>query len=306
MATRLLNGSEQLSRRTLPTLKDPGFNWQGWLSAGLSLALLVVITWKIKDFGFTNAFNTLPASSIFWLAFAAYYLALPSSEWLIFRRLWGLPAAGFAALLRKLVSNEVLLGYSGETIFYAWARRHAQLVTAPFGAIKDVSVLSALAGNLVTLVMLIAAWPLIGAIAPNIYGQSLLLSLGLIMGMSVVILLFRRRVFSLPSPELRAIFGVHIIRLFITTLLSGVMWHAALPLVPLTWLLLLATLQLLVTRLPLIPNKDLVFASLAIFLIGHDGAVTTLIAMIAATILATHLIVGAALLAGDAIEATNG
>jgi hypothetical protein len=65
-------------------------------------------------------------------------------------------------------------------------------------------------------------------------------------------------------------------------------------------------LQLLVTRLPLVPNKDMVFASLAIFLIGNDGEVAALIAMIATAILATHLIIGAALLLRDAVKATNG
>src|SRR3546814_5355045 len=77
------------------------------------------------------------------------------------------------------------------------------------------------------------------------------------------------------------IFGVHIGRLMLTTLLSGVMWHSALPAVSMGWLLILATLQLLVTRLPFVPNKDLVFASVALFLIGHDGAIGPLIAMIA-------------------------
>ena len=71
--------------------------------------------------------------------------------------------------------------------------------------------------------------------------------------------------------------------LLATTFLSGLMWHVALPQVPLVWLVLLATLQLLVTRLPFVPNKDLVFASLAIFLIGNDSEVATLIANVGVT-----------------------
>jgi hypothetical protein len=306
MATRLMSENECVALPSLPSLQASRFNWQGWLSGGLSLAFLVTIMWKVKDFGFISALHTLPPKPGFWLAFAAYYLALPSSEWLIFHRLWGLPAAGFAALLRKLVSNEVLLGYSGEAYFYTWARRHARLVTAPFGAIKDVSILSALAGNVVTLFMLVVAWPLVGAVAPQFHGRTVFLSAGVMIGLSMIILLFKNRIFSLPTPELRAIFAVHIARLVCTTILSGVMWHSALPHVPLVWLLLLATLQLLVTRLPLVPNKDMVFASLAIFLIGNDGAVGTLMAMIATAILATHLIIGAALLLRDGLEVTNG
>jgi hypothetical protein len=306
MATRPMREFDALPIPSLQSLDVRRFNLQAWVSGGLSLAFLIVIVWKIRDFGFISALETLPASPMFWCAFAGYYLALPSSEWLIFRRLWNLPVAGFAALLRKMVSNEVLLGYSGEAYFYIWARRHAHLVTAPFGAIKDVSILSALAGNIVTLVMLVVAWPLVGTVVPQFHGRTVLLSAGVMIGLSMVILLFKGRIFSLKAPELKAIFGVHIVRLLITTILSGVMWHTALPDVPLVWLVLLATLQLLVTRLPFVPNKELVFASFAIFLIGNDGTVATLIAVIATTILATHLVIGAGLLLRDAVEATNG
>ncbi len=305
MATRPVSERDRLALPSLPSLQPRRVGWHGWLSSGLSLAFLVTILWKIIGFGFASALHTLPLKPSFWLAFTGYYLALPSSEWLIFRRLWGLPPAGFAALLRKLVSNEVLLGYSGEAYFYAWTRRHTRLVTAPFGAIKDVSILSALAGNVITLLMLGVAWPLVGTVAPQFHGRTVFLSAGVMIGLSMIILLFKSRIFSLPTHELRAIFGVHLARLIATTFLSGVMWHAALPEIPLVLLVLLATLQLLVTRLPFVPNKEMVFASLAIFLIGNDGAVATLIAMIATAILATHLLVGAALLLRDTVEAAS-
>jgi hypothetical protein len=306
MATRPLNEIDSFLLPMLPELEVRRFNWQAWLSGLLSLGFVVTIIWKIKDFGFAEAINTLPASPVFWFAFAGYYLALPSSEWLIFRRLWRLPASGFIALLRKMVSNEVLLGYSGEAYFYTWARKHAELVTAPFGAIKDVSILSALAGNLITLVMMVAAWPLVGTVAPQFHARAVLLSAALIIGMSMIVLLFRSRIFSLQKPQLKGIFGVHIVRLVVTTILSGIMWHAALPDISLVWLILLATLQLLVTRLPFVPNKELVFASLAIFLIGNDGTVATLIAVIASCILATHLVVGGVLMCADLIKVAKG
>ena len=306
MVTRPVNEMERFALPMVLELEVKRFNWQGWLSAILSLALAIIVVWKINDFGFGNAFDTLPASMVFWLAFAGYYLALPSSEWMIFRRLWDLPAAGFIALLRKMVSNEVLLGYSGEAYFYTWARKHADLVTAPFGAIKDVSILSALAGNMITLAMMVAAWPLVGTIAPQFHPRAVLLSAGMIIAISMTVLMFRSRIFSLQRSELKAIFGVHIVRLIVTTMLSGVMWHAALPDISLVWLVLLATLQLLVTRLPFVPNKELVFASLAIFLIGNDGTVAALIAMIASCILMTHLLLGSALMGADLLKVAKG
>lgn len=306
MASSPLAESVELAVPHLPSLEMDQRNWQRWLSAAITIALFFAILLKLRNFGFSNAVGTLPAKPLFWLAFAAYYLALPFSDWLIFRRLWKIPRGGFAALLRKLVSNEVLFGYSGEVYFYSWARRHAPIIGAPFGAIKDVSILSAIAGNLITLAMLGLAWPLVGTIAPQFHGRTVFASAALIIAMSMIVFLFKNRIFSLPSSALRRIFAVHVARLIATTFLSGLMWHVALPQVPLVWLVLLATLQLLVTRLPFVPNKDLVFASLAIFLIGHDSEVATLIAMISASILAVHLILGGLLIAADAVGLHEG
>jgi len=301
-----MHEGDQFSVPSLPALIDKRLNWQGWLSGLLSLAFVCTIIWKIQDFGFAKSLKTLPTNLTFWLAFAGYYLALPSSEWLIFRRLWKIPFAGFVALLRKMVSNEVLLGYSGEVYFYTWARARTQLTTAPFGAIKDVSILSALAGNVITLLMLVLAWPLVETVAPQVHAKTVLLSAAAMLGVSMLVLLFRSRVFSLQNAQLRGIFAIHILRLVVTTILSGVMWHAALPDVSLAWLILLATLQLLVTRLPFVTNKELVFASLAIFLIGNDGTVATLIAVIASCILATHLLLGAILTCGEFVKVAKG
>jgi hypothetical protein len=302
MASRSITATASTAAPPLQSLIPQERNWQRRLSGAISLALFATILWKLRDFGFRAAIETLPEKPLFWIAFTGYYLALPSSEWLIFRRLWNLPAAGFAALLRKLVSNEVLFGYSGEVYFYAWARRHARLVAAPFGAIKDVSVLSALAGNLITLVMVGFAWPLVGKVAPQFHPHAVFLSAAAIIAMSMALLAFKSRIFSLGWTDLRMIFGVHMVRLLATTWLSGVMWHTALPEVPLVWLLVLATLQLLVTRLPFVPNKDMVFASLAIFMIGHDSQVAALIAIIAGLILAVHLTIGGLLVLADLFE----
>ena len=76
-------------------------------------------------------------------------------------------------------------------------------------------------------------------------------------------------------------------------------WHLALPGVALQWWLLLATLRMLLSRLPLLPNKDIVFAGLAVFLIGHDAEIGALMTLMASLILCTHLFMGLGLVASD-------
>jgi hypothetical protein len=77
--------------------------------------------------------------------------------------------------------------------------------------------------------------------------------------------------------------------------LTAWMWHEVLPTVAMSWWLLLAVLRQLLSRLPLLPNKDLVFAGLAVFLIGRDVELAALMAMMASLLLAAHIFVGAVL-----------
>lgn len=287
----------------LPALAIPGASWQRWLAILLSAALLTATLVRLHHLGLAGIRAALPSAPLFWLALAGHYLALPASEWVIFRSLWKLPAvAGLAALLRKLVSNELLLGYSGELSFYAWARRRAGLTAAPFGAIKDVSILSALAGNVVTLAMLCAAWPFRALLGLGHVPGSVAASLGLLLTVSAALLLAGRHIFSLAGTALRRILAVHVARIVAMVLLSGVLWHAALPGEPLALWLLLAALQLVVTRLPFVPNKDLVFATCAAALLGGQPHVAALLALVAVLVTCAHVVVGGLLASVDLLE----
>jgi len=261
----------------------------------VSLFILAAVAYQLRKFDFTHFVAPLPVSLGFWLAFVLYFLAGPASEWIIFRRLWNLPVEGFFALLRKLVSNTILLGYLGEVYFYAWARRNAHITAAPFGAIKDVSILSALTGNLVTLAMVAISVPLFRSLHLGLDGEAFVLSTIFVTFVSLAALLLRKRLFTLPRRELWIITGIHFGRIIGTILLAAVMWHILLPTVALSWWLLLGTLRQLVSRLPFLPNKDVVFAGLAVFFVGNDASIASAMALMAGLILAATLLLGAVL-----------
>lgn len=267
--------------------------WAGWLSAAISVAMLGAVLVELRRLEFGQVVELVPAHPGFWALFALYYLALPLSEWLIYRRLWPIAfVSGMAALLRKLVSNELLLGYLGEAQFYGWARRHLKMETAPFGAIKDVTILSALTGNVMTLIMLAVTWPLVSSGQIGMEMRSAFLSLGVVLVTSFLILMFRQRLFSLPKRELWFIAVVHVLRILAVLACSAVMWHLVLPDVSVDLWIVLATLRMLLSRLPLLPNKDVVFAGLAVFLLGHEVQVAGLMTLMAAMLLIAHLAVG--------------
>ena len=275
----------------LQPLNSPQRQWPKYLSAAVSLLLLGSISNELFKGGLTALGSAIPRSLGFYLCFAAVYMVQPVADYIIFRKLWQMPFSGMRPILRKFVANEVLLGYSGEAYFYAWARERLQFVTAPFAAIKDVSILSAVVGNLLTLLLLIVATPFAFAIIPQNMVWPIASSAGVIIAMSLAILLFKGRLFSIASFELRWVAAVHVVRTSAYTLLLALSWHFALPHVPLTIWLLLITGRQLVSRLPLVPNKDLVFAGLALLLIGGDNQVAQLMSFTVALTLLFHALV---------------
>lgn len=290
---------------TLPTpsltldpapLVKTGRNWTAWAGGAFSVAILAAALWQWSSFDIAGLWKMVPTALAFWPLFVIYYLAGPFFEWLIFRRLWNIPWTGMLPTMRKQVSNELLFGYSGEVYFYAWARRHAKIEGSPFGAVKDTTILSAMVGNVVTLVMVVIAAPLfqpmLAAFSLGLDAQTLAISIGFVLATSLAILAFRRRLFSLPRKELAIISAIHLARIVVTVGLTAWLWHIALPAVALSWWLLLSTWRQLIARLPFIPNKDVVFAALAAFLVGQDREIAELMAMMAALILAAHLAVG--------------
>jgi hypothetical protein len=285
-----------------PPLKVSNRHWTRYVGSAISLLVLAAVLFQLRFLNLTQLWHLLPTSIAFWTAFIVAYMITPISDWLIFRRLWHLPFNGIAALMRKMVSNDLLLNYIGEVYFYTWARRNAAITAAPFGAIKDVSILSALAGNVVTLILVLLCWPWFGFLHRNVEGNSIEYSILFVLSLSLVITLFRNRLFSLPTRDLWITTGIHMIRIFVSLILTAYMWNCLMPDLDLVWLLLLSTLRLLLSRLPFVPNKDLTFAALAAFFVGHDNIVVTVMALMATISFAAHLLVGAVLGAVDLVK----
>lgn len=263
--------------------------WPMLIGGALMVLMVVGLARQLLGSGLAGLGRAVPDSPWFYLAFAGMYLVVPAMDYVIFRRLWGIPAAGFAALMKKRISNDALMGYSGEAYFYAWARSHARMVAAPFGAVKDVTILSGIAGNAITVFLVAVALPFgHGLLSPDML-RMVEGSAAVSLAAALVFVLFSKRIFSLPGRQLRWIFWMHIIRLVAESVLLALAWNAGLPGVPVAVWLFLSAGRLLVSRLPMVPNKDLLFANFAIVLIGQDKALSNLIAFTAAVTLLVHV-----------------
>lgn len=270
--------------------------WPMVVGGIITLVMIGLLGKQLLDAGLTGLSAALPRNPLFYFFFTLYYFSPVVGDYAIFRRLWRIPAAGFAALIRKRVASD-MIGYSGEAYFYTWARQRSTMIAAPFGAVKDVSILSAIAGSAVTLTVLVLALPFaigwLDAGELHYVGWSAVV----IFAMSLPFLIFSKRVFSLDRRTLWWIFAVHCLRVTGGAVLVAITWHFGLPGIALTTWLLLSAARLLVSRLPMVPNKDLVFATIAGMLVGRHAQMAQMLALVAGMILVVHaaLILGLAL-----------
>jgi hypothetical protein len=263
--------------------------WPLVLGGVLTLLMIGALGRELYVSGLAGLTRSVPTNPLFYVAFALCYLAPPTFDYLIFKRLWHIPLAGMAALHKKRIANEVLFGYSGEAYFYAWARQRTQMVAAPFGAVKDVTILSAIAGNLMTLLMILLVLPFADKLPPSITFHSIAGSAVLMVLMCLPFLIFSKRVFSLQRPQLWWVFGMHMTRSLAGTIFVVFAWHFAMPQVAMGTWVFFAAVRLLASRLPFAPNKEVVFASFALLLNGSGSSLTELMALFAALTLLCHI-----------------
>jgi hypothetical protein len=271
----------------------------------LSVAVLIGALWQFHAISWHAVAAMMPRRPAFWIAFVAAHLAPIVADWLIYRRLWSIPASGMVPLARKMIGNNLLFGYAGEAYLYAWARGRG-VCGAAFAAVKDVAILSAAVGNAVTVVVTLAALPFMGVFGPALPRWVLIPSLAIIAVPPVTAVALRRTLFGRPAADLRYIAAVHGGRAAVSILMTGLLWQLALPGVALLTWVVLSALKLLVSRLPLISQKDLVFAGVSVALLGKGTDAAALVALMATLGLAADVLIGiAASLAGTIGEAVR-
>ena len=273
-------------------LATAGEGWTRWLGPLISLALLAGVLREYSHFELRADSHLLGAGLMFWALFVLHYLSTPLWEWLIYRRLWRIPSAGIFALLRKEISNDLLLGYLGEVYFYAWARQRMNLAASPFGAIKDVAILSAVVSNGLMLALLPLGVALVGNLPPGVDPLALKLSVGALLITSLTPLVLHRRLFSLPRRELGRIAVIQALRVVSSIAVYAALWHLLLPSFAIGWWFALAALRQLVARLPLVPSRDVLFAAIAGFLVGRHSEIAALLALLGGLTMLLHIAVG--------------
>ena len=292
------HGESGATLAALEPLTPVARRWPALLGTALTVAMVAGLGWQLFHRGLADLGRTVPDSPLFYVCFALFFMTLPVFDFVIFRRLWNIPIGGLAALTKKRIANDVVVTYSGEAYFYSWARANAKLVAAPFGAIKDVSILSAIAGNVVTLAMVAVTLSLGHDLLQPDQFRGGIWSGVILVAISLPFLLFSRQVFSLSRGQLWEVFWLHCIRIVVSNFLIALAWHVAMPGVSLGMWAFLTAIRMLVSRLPIVPNKDMAFPLIVNLLIGGREAVVQLLAFGAAL----TLVINAVLIVAFAIH----
>lgn len=241
---------------------------------GFFVGMIAWMVLKVRAIGWAHVVRALPTNPLFYILFVVTFLVLPVSETAIFRTIFGraLPGA-LPVLIRKRVYNSALVGYSGELYLFVWLRRTIGLSKRTIAiGLKDNAVLSAVASGLVTALLLlgfagagngrrIAAW-----LNP---GPALLVA-GLVGTIFLAPVLFRlrRQLIAMPIDQAARVLAIHVARIAGVVLLQATQWAVVLPQEPWGVWLVFLTVQMVISRLPIIPNRDLLFLSAALEISG--------------------------------------
>ena len=251
--------------------QTPAAAWAGRVFRALFfVGVLLWLMLKVRAIGWSNVAAALPRTPWFYILFVVIFLALPVSDGLIFRLLLGRPLPGsLPVFVRKRVFNSAFVGYSGEVYLFVWARQRLGIASKTLLlAIKDNAILSALASAAITSVLLVifmgtgrAKW-----IADWLHSAGGMLLAGLLVAafLTPLLLRLRKQILSVSWRVAGAVLGIHVARILVVVLLQATQWAVVLPAEPWGVWVTFLTVQMVISRLPIVPNRDLLFLSAAL------------------------------------------
>jgi hypothetical protein len=268
----------------------------------IPIVLLVFLGRRLTALGWHEIWVARPDSILFYAFLILQFFLQPFGDYLIYRNLWGPSVSGeksslpMSVLLRKRFLNSALFDYTGEVYFYFWAQRRLNLPHKSLvHAIKDSNLLSGGAGLAMVWLVLIALLLGGGFQIPQVamdhrWLDVLLGTVPLIICAALVI--GHRKLTVLSRAQIAQTFGIHFLRSFTVLLVEFAMWEVSGALPSAIACLQFVALRLVVTRLPLLPNKDLIFVGAGIAAAGLVKVSVTPVATVLVILAAADLILG--------------
>jgi hypothetical protein len=261
---------------------------------GIPLALLAIIAHRLTVLGWYDIWQARPGNIGFYLLLVAQFFMQPFGDYFVYRGLWGRGATPtMAVILRKRVMNTFMLDYSGEAFFYFWAQRNLALVPDMLvHGIKDSNLLSGGASLVMVWMLGVTLLAYGGLHLPTLPGQGWLYVLVGIVPLiaCIVLVLAHRKVTVLSRRQLAETFGIHFLRVCLVLGIEFGLWQLSGALPSALASLQFVALRLVITRLPLVPNKDLIFVGAGIAAAGAAATSVTPVATVLVILAAADLV----------------
>lgn len=264
---------DPLIERARALAARPGVQRAAKLAQGaVFLGVLAYLVVQLSAVGWSEVFAALPESPWFYLIFTIRYFLQPLSEIPAYELVWKTPLwRHWTAFIRKRVYNFAVMGYSGEAFFTLWARRTLALSDRDIVVgVKDNNLVSALVSNAATAIVVVALF-FLGDLQREldaIPGGAALFGLAFVSAASlaVAVVMFRRQLIQLPRGMTRKIIAINAGRIVVIMTLHAMLYASAIPGPPIAAWLMFIALQLVLSRIPFVPNQDIVFLTAALAL----------------------------------------
>lgn len=264
-----------LQQRTAIFFESPfGSFLKTWSNRLLVLGVLVWLIFQLTEIGWNQVLLSLPTNPWFYFLFVLIYFSLPLAEMLIYRISWTYSLReAFKPFMLKKIYNKDVVGYSGEFYIYAWAKQHLKLSRrAIFSTIKDNNILSTIASTVVTFgllaVLLFTEQIKVIELIPRSERVYALGGVAFSLVMIFFLVYFRKHIMGMSARTSGLIFGIHSFRLLFGQLLHIIQWAIIMPEVALYVWFTFVSIQLILTRIPFLPNQDLIFLGISVELSG--------------------------------------
>ncbi len=241
-----------------------------YLSYAAQVFIIAIIAIQLTGIGWGNIFNSLPTTPWFYVLFLFIYFLLPFSETLAYKITWGLPYwRSLSIFIKKRIFNKDVMGYSGEIVLMQWATNHTEKSKKQiFKDVRDMNIISSAASTIIAFGLLGILF-LTGQIKAldRLIQRDLLASTTLldylIVGIIAIILIaviarFRKYLFSMPAITSIKIFSIHSIRMIVLYAAQILQWHLVLPEISLEVWFTFLSVNIIISRIPIIPSQDLV------------------------------------------------
>lgn len=258
---------------------------KGPLRYVLYTIILGILVYQLYDIGLTSIMGSIPKNPLVYVLAVVLFFVLPITEHFAYGRFFLFkPSESIPMLIKKRVFNKNLMSYVGDFDFYLWLTQKEpdKSKRRVFDIVKDNNIISGAAS-----IVLVSALLLV-LLFLYYTGESVrdyLLILGYVIGyilllVTVVIIMARTNIYSLNMRDTWYLTSVHSVRILFISAVQILQWYLAITDITVGELFVILSAQMVISRIPILPAKDLFFISGSIELTNYLDISTSELAAI--------------------------